>query len=673
MQFIRLFTPISIHGLELKNRVIMSAIHHLYTPEGFATDRFNRYYWRRAEGGVGLIMVGGCRIDECGGAVSMISLTSDVTIPGYKEFTAGIHARGAKVGAQLYHAGRYAHKRAMPEDVEALAPSSVYSSYTRETPREMSVEELKGIVAAWARAAGRAKASGFDLVEIVGSAGYLICQFLSPVTNLRKDEYGGSWENRTRFAREVVAAVRGAVGPDYPVGMRIAGNDFIPGSNSNAQAVDFARLMEQCGVDLLNVTGGWHESTVPQITGDLPAGGYTYLAKNIKATVKIPVAASNRINNPMLAEKILALGVSDLVSLGRPLIADPDWVNKAAIGHPDEIRRCVACNQGCLAKTFFAKPIECLVNGSAGREYLLTDIEKAEPKNLLVVGAGPAGCEFAIAATERGHAVTIWEKEHAIGGQLAMVATPPGKRDFNGLIDYYRGMLQKSGVNVVLGKEGCAQEIANAGFDAVCVSTGMVPKSFRLPGEDRIPVYSAYDILKGNAVAGKNVVLIGGGSVGCETAQFLAHEASITPEQVYFLLEHRAEEVSTVLEMMNRTDRQISIVDIVKIGSGFEPGTGWPVLKDLKRLGVSKYSFSEILHVGADSVVIQSIAPTSDNAEKKTILCDTIVMAVGAAPNNTLFNELRELGVQVHNIGDSNQIGKVLDAVRSATELANTI
>ena len=670
MELTRLFTPITINGLTMKNRIVMSALHHLYTPDGYATPRFNEYYWRRARGGAGLIMAGGCRYDDFGGARSMMSLQTDEFIPGYREFTDGMHARGAKVGVQLYHAGRYAHQIAIPGGQKAIAPSAVYSKYTRETPRAMTVEELKGIIRNCAAAAVRAKEAGFDLVEVVGSAGYLVTQFLSPLTNLRTDEYGGSWENRTRFARELTAALRAAVGADYPLGMRIAGNDFMPGSNTNVEAVEFCKMMETAGIDILNVTGGWHETVVPQLSGDLPAGGYTYLAAAVKDAVHIPVAASNRINHPLLAEKILAIGEADMISMGRPLVADPDWPKKAQMGKFDEIRNCVACNQGCLAKTFFGKPIECLVNASAGREYLLTEIKPDKLLKILVLGAGPAGCEFAVQASARGHQVTVWEKEKKIGGQLDMVAAPPGKGEFKNLIRYYDAMLRENGVEVVLNKDAAAEEIAAYQWDAVVTATGITPNRLPFLEGAPIPVVTAYDVLQRQTVPGRDILIVGGGAVGCETAQYLAHEAALSPEQVYFLMEHKAESLEWITQAMNKSRRNITVIDIIKIGAGFEPGTGWPVFKDLKRLGVKQLSFTKIKTVNSHRVVLEITDQATQAVAEMEIPCDTLIMAVGAKSNHELYDQLKAMDVKVYNLGDSSKVGKVLDAVRDACDLA---
>jgi len=684
MHYERLFQPIIIRNLELKNRIIMPAIHLMYNMDGFANERFNEFYWRRAEGGVGLVFVGGCRFDEYGGSPGMMSLQTDDFIPGYKEFTDGMHKRGAKVGVQLYHAGAYAHSFAN-DGREALAPSAVLSKFTKEMPKEITKDEMKEVISKWAAAAVRAKKAGFDIVEISASAGYLISQFLSPKTNLRTDEYGGTWENRTRFPLEVMAAIREAVGNDYPICVRIAGNDFVPGSNTNTEAVLFAKLLEHSGADMLNVTGGWHEAIIPQLTGDLPRGGFTYLTSAVKDEVNIPVAASNRINDPAFAEKVLAVGEADLISIGRPLIADPDWVKKAETDACEEIRRCVACNQGCLAKTFFAQPVECLINGFAGREYEIKEHKAAIPKKILVLGAGPAGCEFAVSAARSGHKVTIWEKSSHIGGQILLAAAPHAKREFLNIISYYSAMLKKLSVDIEFGKSASPDEIKCSCYDVVVTATGNIPKTIPLPGNSKIPVFTAYDILGGKVVAGKNVVVVGGAAVGCECADFLAYDAALSPDEIYFMLAQRSEDTDKVLSMIDKTRRNISIIDIAKIGTGFEQGTAWPLMKELSRFGVKQYPNAKILNVTDDSIELEAIEQKSRETKAKeresgiiepeklitvSIPCDTIVLAAGSIPNDSLYEALKADGINVFNIGDSFQPGKISDAVAQAIELA---
>jgi len=687
MKYERLFDPILIRGLELKNRIIMSTIHLMYNMDGYANPRFNEFYWQRAEGGAGLIFVGGCRFDEYGGSPGMMSLETDDFIPGYRAFTEGMHKRGVKVGVQLYHAGAYAHSIAN-DGREALAPSAVLSKFTKEMPKEMTQGDMRELISKWAAAAVRAQKAGFDIVEISASAGYLISQFLSPKTNLRTDDYGGSWENRTRFPLEVVAAIREAVGEAYPICVRIAGNDFVPGSNTNDEAVLFAQLLEQAGVDLINVTGGWHETIIPQLTGDLPRGGFTYLAAAVKDAVRIPVAASNRLGDPDTAEKALALGEADLISLGRPLIADPEWPKKAERGERETIRRCVACNQGCLAKTFFAEPVECIVNGYAGREYALKKHRTRETKAILVLGAGPAGCEFAIQAAQSGHDVTVWEKADRIGGQLLLAAAPHAKQEFMTLVSYYGAMFKKLGISLTLNKNASVEEIKAACFDVVVTATGNTPKRIPLPGNSKRPVYTAYDILSGKVVAGRDVVIIGGAAVGCECADFLAYDAALSPEEIYFMLAQRSETSEKVLNMIDQTRRNIAIVDIAKIGTGFEQGTAWPLMKELTRFGVKQYAFAKVLDVTDSSVEIEAVEQKTREQkirERETGLvepekqirvmlpCDTLIVAAGALPDNRLYEALKEDCPEIYNIGDSNIPGKISDAVNQAIDLVSKL
>ncbi len=683
----RLLTPINIGGLVLKNRVVMPAIHLMYNMEGYATEQSNAFYWRRAEGGAGLIVVGGCRIDEYGGSPGMMSLETDAFIPGFKEFTDGMHERGAKVGIQLYHAGAYAHSIAN-EGRDALAPSAVFSKFTKEMPREMTIQELKTIIEKWAAGALRAKQAGFDLVEISASAGYLICQFLSPKTNLRTDEYGGSWENRTRFARELVAAVREAVGNDYPLCIRIAGHDFVEGSNTNTEAVEFAKCMEAAGVDMINVTGGWHETIIPQLTGDVPKAGFAYLAAAIKDAVTIPVAVSNRISDPALAESLLATGQADMISIGRALIADPDWVKKAENGDAALIKRCLACNQRCLARTFFAEPVECLINVFAGREAEQKCENTTTPQNILVVGAGAAGCEFAVGAASRGHKVTIWEKSEKIGGQIRYAAAHPSKIDFLNLVDYYNAMFKHMDIELMLNKTATAEEIAAGGNDLVVTATGSLPTELDPGWSEKIPVYTAYDVFEGRAIPGSDIVFVGGGATGCECAGLLARQASLSPEQMFFMLTQRAETPEKVLGMMDKCCRRITIIDMDKIGAGFEQGTAWPLFKDLDRLGVKRYSYAKVLEVTNSTVEIEALEPKTREQkamERKTgvvepekivrlsIPCDTIITAVGSTPDNSLYKQLSERGIRAINIGDSDSVSGIYGALLAANNAVELI
>lgn len=675
MRFKRLFEPITINKMELKNRIIMPALHHKYTPKGYASPQLCEYYNKRAEGGAGLIIIGGMCFDGYGGTADMASLADDKFIEGYKHFTNGIHERGAKVCAQLYHSGRYAKRANIIGNEQPISASSTYSKYSKDTSREMTLEEIKTVQKKWAEAAVRAQKAGFDAVEIIACSGYLIPQFLSELTNKRTDEYGGSFENRSRFGREVAEAVREAVGADYPILMRLAGNDFMDGGGGMAESIAFAKVAEKAGIDLLNITGGWHESSIPQITGDLPRAGYTYLAHAIKKAVSIPVAASNRMNDPSVAEEVLAVKKADMVCLGRVLVADPEWPLKVQEGRLGELRKCVACNQGCLANSFFQKPLSCLINGMVGREYIYADKGAPEKtKNILVVGGGPGGAEFAIQAAMRGHKITLWEKAPRTGGQLPLVAAPSGKREFHNFISYQAEMMKKYGVTVVCNKEGAADEIIAAGFDTVVVATGVIPNKIALPNDEGlIPTYTAHEVLSEEIIPGKNIVIVGGGSVGCEIAHIFAERAALDPDTLHFLSIHKAEPPQIIEELLNTCLRNISIVEIMpKIGAGFDPGAGWPLLKDLKRLKVARYPTTHITAVGEKSVTVEK-TDKDGFITHLDIPCDTIILAVGSKPNQTLYHELEGKIAELYPLGDSKQVGKIINAVQDAVDLAMNI
>ncbi|MBP1737039.1 MAG: hypothetical protein H6Q60_920 [Oscillospiraceae bacterium] len=674
MNYPRLFTPITIRQMTLKNRIIMSAMHHLYTEDGRCTPRFSEYYYCKAEGGAGLVIVGSCRFDDYGAKLNSMSLRSDDLIPGWLKFTDGMHKRGGKVAVQLYHAGRYVPEKDVPCGRPALAPSAVFCPYTKETAPEMTVDQIHEVIFNYAEGAKRAKRAGFDAVEIMAASGYLIPQFLSPVTNLRTDEYGGSWENRCRFPLEVIRAVREAVGDEYPVIFRIGGNDFIPGSNTNEEAAAFAKLAEEAGVDLFNVTGGWHESRVPQITGDVPFAGLSYLGKGIKDAVSVPVSMANRMATPEVAEETLALGRSDLITMARALVADPEFPIKAQQGRSEEIRPCMGCNQGCLANTFFDKPIECLVNGRCGRELEFPLVKTDRPKRLLVVGGGPAGCEVALRAAERGHSVTLWEKTERLGGQMNLAAKVPAREDFLRLIAYYKTMLPRVGVSVEFSKEATPRLIAQGGFDEVILAGGGKSSVFALPVQaDCVPVYTSEQVLSGEIIPGNNVAIIGGNYMGCQLAELLARRGSISAEQLFHLSVFHAETPEKIKSLLGHSDRTVSIVEQrAKIGAGFESGTAWPVLSELKRLGVAQYFRTTVQSITAKGLICEQ-RDFAANSSEVFIPCDCVVLIQGSHADSDLGSALEELGIPARRIGNSLRIGKAMGAIQQGTELGCTI
>jgi len=658
----KLFEPIKVGRMELKNRICMPAIHHSYTPEGFVNERLIKYYETRARGGAGLITVGGCTIDSLGQGPMMIGLHDDKYIPGLEKLARAIKDNGAAAAAQLYHAGRYTHSMMIGK--QPIAPSAVPSRLTKETPKEMTREDIETVQEEYARAARRARDAGFDAVEILASAGYLVCQFLSPVTNQRTDQYGGSWENRKRFGLEVIERVRKAVGDDYTINVRISGHDYVPDSNTNREAALFARDLEQAGVDCLNVTGGWHESRVPQITGELPRGGFAYLARGIKEAVNIPVMASNRINDPLVAEEILTEGLADLVNMGRPLIADPDLPNKAAAGKFNLIRRCIACNQGCFDMVFSLQDVECTVNPLAGREYD-TEIKPAEERRkVLIIGGGPAGMETARLAALRGHTVSLWEKNSRLGGHLHYAAMPPGKSDFITFLDYYENILPGYGVEVVLNREATADEIIAEKADVVVVATGAGPAAAPFSIAEKAPLVSALQILDGSVVPGKRVVVIGGGSVGCETAVKAAEKGTISAENLKFLMENDAETPERLKELLNRGTREVTLVELEKgIGRDIGVSTRWVTIKCIRRLGIRVMDQYAVKEVNEAGVLVEK------EGEETLLPADTVALAIGAAPYNPLAEKLEGRVPELHSIGDARKPRKITEAVKEGFDL----
>lgn len=673
MKYQRLFQPITVNGMTLKNRIVMTAAHLCFSDDGGCNDRINAFYWTRAEGGISMAIIGGVATDSYVGYPNMLRIDDDKFIPSYKKFTDGMHERGAKVCIQLMQTGRYGHAEFVECDTNTISASSVPSRISADLSRPMTKDEIKTVIDNAAKAALRAKKSGFDAVELTAASGYMIAQYLSPVTNLRTDEYGGCEENRMRFGLEMISAVREAIGPDFPLFVRVAGNEFVKGGNDNEFCIRFCKKLEEHGVDLINVTGGWHETIVPQLTGEVPLGGFSYLSQAIKEAVHIPVLSANRHNDPDDCELTLALGQADIIGQCRTQIADPDWARKTKEGKIKEIRHCVACNQGCFSRVFFYSPCACLVNGDAGLEYQRKESTLEKPKNLLVIGAGPAGCEFSYRAARKGHHVTIWEKNDHIGGQLPYVAAPPSKYEFRHLPTFYQSMLEKYHVSVELNQEASIDQIKRHNFDAVIVAAGSTPKKLAFNHIHHLPVYTAEDILAGRVIAGKQIVIIGGGSVGCETAQYLAHEATLSPEKFHFMVTEKVENQEKIMGLSQKNNRNITIIDTAKIGAGFDKGCSWSLMIDLKRLKVDQYSFASDIQVSEQSVAFDAPNRKTKELEHHEADCDTLIMAVGYSSNNTIYDQLKENNISAYNIGDSNKTGKILDAIRQAADLAETI
>ncbi len=662
----RLFTPINIGSLTLGNRIVMPAIHLGYTPDGFITDTVVEFYVERAAGGVGFIIVGGCPVDEYGGGRFMMGLREDDFVPGLKRLTQAVHEHRVPVAAQLYHAGRYSLSEHIGR--QALAPSAVKSALTRETPREMTADDIERTIASFAQAAVRAKRSDFDAVEISASAGYLLSQFLSPLTNLRPDGYGGRFENRMRFPLEAVVAVREAVGPDYPIIIRIPGDGFVKGGNTNSEARSFAQELEKAGVDAINVTGGWHETRVPQITMAVPRGAFSYLARGVKEMVGIPVISSNRYSDPLLAERVLRHGSADLIAMGRPLIADPELPHKAKGGRLEEIIPCVACNQGCFDHIFALQPVACMVNPRAGEEGKYRLEPAGKPKRVTVIGGGPGGMEAAVTAARRGHRVTLFERGDHLGGQLRLAAAAPGREELHDLMLSLCLQLTKCGVQVELGQEATADLVLSSEPEAVVVATGADPTAPDIPGVDGEHVVQAWDVLADQADTGGRIVVLGGGATGCLVALYLAQMGTLDAQTLQFLVQNRAETWETLQELVTKGIKHVTLVEMQsRLGKDIGYTTRWTVLQDLRRYGVETLVDAKALRIIPEGVLI------AVDHEERLIEVDTVVLATGVSPRTSLYQSLRDRVSGLHLIGDAKRPRKAYDAMHEGFEAGMAI
>jgi 2,4-dienoyl-CoA reductase (NADPH2) len=654
----RLFSTTKIGDVVLKNRIVMTAMHLGYTSEGEVNDRLVGFYEERARGGVGLILVGGCTIDDrSAGAYHMIRLDDDRAIAGMAKLAKAVHKHGAQIGAQLFHAGRYA-RSSMIGGHRPVSASAIPSKITGEVPLEPSLDEIRDVICHFGEAARRAKEAGFDTVEILASAGYLISQFLSPLTNQRKDRYGGGLKERMRFLLEVVEEVRGKVGRKFPIIIRIAGNDFMPGGHTNVEAQEVAVTLEQVGIDAIDVTGGWHETAIPQITMAVPRGGYVYLAQGIRNRVKIPVIACNRINDPVLANRILVQERADLIGMGRALIADPELPNKAEQGRFDEIIYCIGCNQGCFDSVFLERPVTCTMNPSAGREREFTPQPLSGRKKVMVVGAGPAGMEAAWKLSERGHDVHIFEKQKEVGGQLRISSSPPGRKEFLQVIRNLMPQLEKVGVTLHLGTEVDIDTIGKFVPDVLVIATGAEPGFPDIPGIDGEQVITAWDLLEGKKQVVGDVIVLGGGAVGCETALFLASQEMIDAETLYHLVIHRAESNEVLHSLVSRNTRSITLIEQEeKIGQDIGISTRWTILQEIRRLGVKVMVNTKAKRVEKGGVVIER------SGKEVFVEGDSVVVAVGSRSVNELWGSLKDKMKEIYLIGDALEPRKVMEAI----------
>ncbi|OLS15146.1 MAG: NADH:flavin oxidoreductase [Promethearchaeota archaeon CR_4] len=656
-----LFKPIKINSITLPNRIVMPAMHLNMADNGYVTPQLTDFYVERAKGGVGMIVVGGIAVEKRGmGLAMMLSIFSDDYIPKLKNFTDAIHAVDGLVAAQLYHAGRYSFEQMTGE--KPVSSSAEYNRFSKQIPVALTKEGIAEVVTAEGDAAKRAKDAGFDAVEILGSAGYIIDQFLSPVVNKRMDDYGESLENRVRFPQEVITSVRKAVGSDFPVWMRLSGDDFVKGSNRFRDKAAIAPLLVQKGLDAISITGGWHETKVPQITTEVPPGVFAFLSANIKKAVNVPVFVANRINDPLIAEDILRNGYADCIAIGRTLISDPFFPQKVKEGRLDDIVKCIGCNQGCFDNVFEIKPVCCIRNPRAGKEATLLVKPTEAKKKVLVVGGGPAGCEAAKVAAERGHIVLLLEKRDKLGGQVLLAASPPGREGFLEIPHYYERQLKKLGVEVRYNAP-FHDDVVNAFKpDVAIIATGSIPKMPSIPGIDKPLVCTAPDALWDEVPLGRNVVILGGSGTGVEAAITIAQKGALGLDAAHFLAFYEGLDPGEAMTMTFRGPREVTILEMLpRLGVSIGRSTRWTFLKALEKLGIKSYTQVTIQEIADDYVRFQ-------NADSKTEIIPNVtnvVVAAGVSADKEVYDHIKtkNLVQTVINIGDSKKPRTMEEAI----------
>ncbi|WP_225026306.1 NADPH-dependent 2,4-dienoyl-CoA reductase [Xinfangfangia pollutisoli] len=652
-----LLSPITLSGVTLRNRALMGSMHTGLEETG-DWSRVAAFYAARARGGAGLIVTGGMAPNREGGVFpGAAGLFSEKDIAHHRQVTDAVHAEGGHIAMQILHAGRYAYSP------DCVAPSPIKSPISPFPPRDLDEAGIEKQIADIATAAARAVEAGYDGVEVMGSEGYFLNQFLVAHTNRRTDAWGGSYENRMRLPVEVVRRVRAALGPDKVLIYRISLIDLVPDGSTWDEVITLARAIEAAGASVLNTGIGWHEARVPTIATSVPRAGFADLTARLRPEVTIPVIASNRINAPDVAEDLLACGMADMVSMARPWLADPDFIAKTAAGRAQDIAPCIACNQACLDHTFSGKLTSCLVNPRACHETELTLAPAAKAKRIAVVGAGPAGMTAAITAAQRGHAVTLFEAAPRPGGQLHLAASIPGKEEFKGLIDWFTGQLTHPNITLRLGEAASAESLQ--AYDEVILSTGVTPRDPGIPAEPGAHVLSYVEVLQG-APVGPRVALIGAGGIGFDVAEFLAEAG---PSPTLDLAAWRREWGVTppwlargglARPQPEAPARQIWLLQRKPEKPGRKLGktTGWIHRATLAAKGVQMLG-----GVSYDRITPQGLWITSGDAPE-LLPVDTVVLCAGQTPARSLSDQLDRAGLAHHRIGGAD-VAAELDAKRA--------
>ena len=667
-----LLAPLDLGHVTLPNRVLMGSM-HTGLEETRDWNRVAEFYAARARGGVGLMVTGGMAPNREGGVFpGAAGLHGPEDVTNHRVVTDRVHDAGGRIAMQILHAGRYAYGK------DCVAPSAVRSPISPFTPTELDEAGIEKQIADIATAATRAREAGYDGVEVMGSEGYFLNQFLVRRTNHRTDRWGGTYENRMRLPVEVVRRVRQAAGADFILIYRLSMIDLVPEGSNWDEIVTLAKAIEGAGASIINTGIGWHEARIPTIATSVPRAAWVWVTKKLMGQVGIPLITSNRINTPDVAERVLADGCADMVSMARPFLADPDFVAKAAAGQAARIAPCIACNQACLDHTFAGKVSSCLVNPFACHETELPVTQAATPKHIAVVGAGPAGLAAALTADRRGHHVTLFEAAPEIGGQLNLARKVPGKEEFDGLVDWYRAMLADSRIDLRLGKRADAAMLAD--FDVIIIATGVAPRDPGIPGQDHAHVASYVEVLTGAVSPGARVAIVGAGGIGFDVAEFLVQaRPSPTEDLSHWLKDWGVGDPSDrpggLADAAPEAPlRQVTLMQrkAEKPGRSLGKTTGWIHRAALAAKGVRMIgglTYERITPAG----IIVSHGETRESPE--LVVADTVVLCAGQVSNRSLANDLIALGRTVHVVGGAD-LAAELDAKRAidrATHLALTL
>ncbi|MDW3223256.1 MAG: NADPH-dependent 2,4-dienoyl-CoA reductase [Paracoccaceae bacterium] len=658
-----LLAPLDLGFTTLKNRVLMGSM-HTGLEETRDWNRVAEFYAARARGEVGLMVTGGIGPNLEGSVLpGAAMMASQQDVDNHSVITQRVHDAGGKIAMQILHAGRYAY------GPKCVAPSAIKSPISPFPPAALDEEGIEKQVGDIVACAERAQQAGYDGVEIMGSEGYFLNQFLVTHTNKRDDAWGGSYENRMRLPIEVVRRVRAAVGTDFIIIYRLSMIDLVPNGSTHDEVVQLAQEIEKAGATIINTGIGWHEARIPTIATSVPRAAFAWVTKKLMGKVSIPIITSNRINTPDVAEEVLATGCADMISMARPMLADADFVAKAKAGKSAQIAPCIACNQACLDHTFSGKISSCLVNPRACYETELVITRTDHPKSIAVVGAGPAGLSTAVTAAERGHKVVLFDRAQEIGGQLNMAKQVPGKEEFWGLVDWYSTIVADLGITQNLGQNVVAADLAE--FDEVIVATGVVPRDPEIPGQNAPNVVNYIDVLRGKVPVGKRVAIIGAGGIGFDVAEFLVHEG-ISPTTslpdwmrewgVADPAEHRAG-LAPEGPQPQAPARQITLLQrkAEKPGKRLGKTTGW-----IHRAALAMKEVKMIAGVNYERVEEGGIMVSfGEGREKPTLIeADTIVLCAGQLPDRTLADVLEAQGTPCHVIGGAD-VAAELDAKRA--------